>query len=69
MISSNIYIALFYRIKILGGALMTNSDELRVLIGVNSFGSDQGCDAGNPSGFVKVSSPSVLQWIKSVINT
>uniref|UniRef100_A0A2A4JJ77 Peptidase S1 domain-containing protein n=1 Tax=Heliothis virescens TaxID=7102 RepID=A0A2A4JJ77_HELVI len=46
-----------------GGPLVLTSGGQRVLVGVTSFGSSRGCQAGFPSGFARVTS--FLSWIQA----
>ncbi|PZC72392.1 collagenase isoform X2 [Helicoverpa armigera] len=46
-----------------GGPLVLSSGGQRVLVGVTSFGSSRGCQAGFPSGFARVTS--FLSWIQA----
>ncbi|XP_049884333.1 brachyurin-like [Pectinophora gossypiella] len=47
-----------------GGPLAVVSNGRRVLVGVTSFGSWNGCEAGDPASFARVSS--FVSWLKSV---
>nr|AAF71520.1 HzC21 chymotrypsinogen [Helicoverpa zea] len=44
-----------------GGPLVVNSNNRRILIGVTSFGSPRGCQAGSPAVFARVTS--FISWI------
>ncbi|XP_068627372.1 collagenase-like [Battus philenor] len=46
-----------------GGPLTINTSGQRVIIGVTSFGSSRGCQAGLPAGFARVTS--FASWIQS----
>lgn len=48
-----------------GGPLVTD-DENRVLIGLTSFGSDEGCHHGIPVVFTRVTY--FMSWIRSIVN-
>ncbi|XP_075977061.1 brachyurin-like [Anticarsia gemmatalis] len=47
-----------------GGPLTTTVNSRRILIGISSFVSTRGCQAGQPSGFTRVSS--YTNWIHSI---
>lgn len=49
-----------------GGPLITD-DDTRTLIGLTSFGSDEGCHHGHPVVFTRVTY--YLTWIRSIVNT
>ncbi|XP_075977059.1 brachyurin-like [Anticarsia gemmatalis] len=48
-----------------GGPLAVLIDNTRVLIGVTSYGSARGCQAGDPAAFARVTS--FLVWIRSFL--
>uniref|UniRef100_A0A2A4K1D3 Peptidase S1 domain-containing protein n=1 Tax=Heliothis virescens TaxID=7102 RepID=A0A2A4K1D3_HELVI len=48
-----------------GGPLVVISNNRRVLIGVTSFGSGNGCQAGAPSGFARVTF--YMNWISQLL--
>jgi secreted trypsin-like serine protease len=49
----------------IGGSVVTKADTNPLLVGVISFVSDNGCDHGDPSGFVRVAD--YIDWIRTNI--
>jgi secreted trypsin-like serine protease len=49
----------------IGGSVVTKADTNPLLVGVISFVSDNGCDHGDPSGFVRVAN--YIDWIRTNI--